>query len=976
MKPEAIRSVAAVALDHWEIVASAIDPSYELSGNEVVMLNPNREDRTRKSFSFNRRKGVWKENADDGAGGADLVGLWHYCKRLPTMSAAAVDLASHLGLSLDALPDAAPERKQEEARPLEPVPDVGMKSLHATMRAIFKSHATAHWIIKDTEGRPLMARVRVEEPGRDKEVKPLTWNTKAGRWKVGGSWMLYHLEALKDRPAAPVVMLEGEKSTDAAVKLFPDHVAIGFPGVGCVRKVDLESLQGREIIIFPDADEPGFKAARTLAGRLAQMGARVHIVDLPAPITEWVKPGKDHPGGWDVADPLPDGLQLADLHKLLDDAKPYASSPVDQGTARTGGPYKEEHGCTWYEPPDKKPLRLANFTARICEEITKDDGAEESKVFVIEGRRATGETLRRVEVPSAQFGGMSWITNSWPIGGAILSAANGCQARFKEALQTFSDPIPRTVYSHLGWRKIEGRWVYLHTGGAIGSAGAVPGLEVDPVEKLASFTFPDTSSADLVPAIRASLSMLDLAPLALTVPVFLACYRAPMGRASFGLHLTGETGSRKSCLQAIAQSHWGTSFRYDNLPGQWSATRTALEVLTFQAKDALICIDDLAPQPSRHEREKLFATVEHVIRALGNGAGRDRCNDAANLKASRPPRGLILSSGEDLPQGHSARARVLILEVKPKEVDTDKLTELQAHAKAGKLASSMAGYLRWLAPQMDGMTSSLDDRIGILRPRFQGCHGRTTDAAASLFIGGESFLRFALEAGAIDKAEAGRLERQFLEALQGATATQAEAQAAADPVRRFLDLLPAVFTSGRAHLEGIKGREPHESFRFGWVKEPRAQEGFDMAPQGHCIGWYDEEEQIVFLEDAAAFATVDQLASANGEPISMSKGILWKRLAERGKILRDADGKHLKRKVPGQGNQRALAFKLASVPTWEPEEQADSASHFSDDSHLNKTSGKAETRVIIGQNPQIPKIPKSEILPPPLSLREPLGEVI
>ena len=35
----------------------------------------------------------------------------------------------------------------------------------------------------------------------------------------------------------------------------------------------------------------------------------------------------------------------------------------------------------------------------------------------------------------------------------------------------------RTVYTHTGWRKLDGKWAYLHGGGAIGASGAVAGVE-------------------------------------------------------------------------------------------------------------------------------------------------------------------------------------------------------------------------------------------------------------------------------------------------------------------------------------------------------------------------------------------------------------------------------------------------------------------------------------------------------------------
>ena len=51
--------------------------------------------------------------------------------------------------------------------------------------------------------------------------------------------------------------------------MFPDHPCLSwFGGTGSVEHADLIQLQGRQIIIWPDADQPGRDAAAKLAGRL------------------------------------------------------------------------------------------------------------------------------------------------------------------------------------------------------------------------------------------------------------------------------------------------------------------------------------------------------------------------------------------------------------------------------------------------------------------------------------------------------------------------------------------------------------------------------------------------------------------------------------------------------------------------------------------------------------------------------------
>jgi hypothetical protein len=59
--------------------------------------------------------------------------------------------------------------------------------------------------------------------------------------------------------------------------------------------------------------------------------------------------------------------------------------------------------------------------------------------------------------------------------------------------------------------------------------------------------------------------------------------------------LAGYTGSQKTELSAIDQAHFGAEFNGRNLPGNWSSTSNALEYQAFQAKDAILTVDDFAP---------------------------------------------------------------------------------------------------------------------------------------------------------------------------------------------------------------------------------------------------------------------------------------------------------------------------------------------------------------------------------------------
>ena len=59
---------------------------------------------------------------------------------------------------------------------------------------------------------------------------------------------LYGLDRLAARPTAPVIVVEGEKSADAAAVIFPDYVVTTSPfGARAADKADWTPLHGRDV---------------------------------------------------------------------------------------------------------------------------------------------------------------------------------------------------------------------------------------------------------------------------------------------------------------------------------------------------------------------------------------------------------------------------------------------------------------------------------------------------------------------------------------------------------------------------------------------------------------------------------------------------------------------------------------------------------------------------------------------------------
>ena len=181
-----------------------------------------------------------------------------------------------------------------------------------------------------------------------KKIRPLWWDGSQWLWKAPPAPRpLYNLDALQQRPNAPVLIVEGEKTADAAAKLFPSAIAITWPsGCKAIDKADWSPLIGRNCTLWPDADAPGIQAMDKLQGKLLKLGAaQVRIITPPA----------DVPKGWDLADA---DWSTADAAAYL---KANRSAPTASVTPELEPEPALEPEPTPVAQADKLPFRCLGF---------------------------------------------------------------------------------------------------------------------------------------------------------------------------------------------------------------------------------------------------------------------------------------------------------------------------------------------------------------------------------------------------------------------------------------------------------------------------------------------------------------------------------------------------------------------------------------------------------------------------------------
>jgi len=589
---------------------------------------------------------------------------------------------------------------------------------------------------------------------------------------------------------------------------------------------------------------------------------------------------------------------------------------ADGDSVERAGPYSVHDGVTVYNKPTadgSTKQTLSNFAAHIvCEEI-RDDGAERTLCFRIEGVRQGGISLPPIAIPADKFESLSWVLAEWGTP-AVISAGFVIKSHLRTAIQMFSGIPPRqTIHTNIGWQKIDDEWAYLHAGGAIGPNGPVSDVLVDPPKPLSLYDMPDPAEGEEArQAVRASLRLSGVAPDRVVFPSLAATYRAPLGEADFSLHYSGHTGVGKTEVAALSQSHFGPGLDARHLPGSWSSTGNSLEGLAFLAKDAVLVVDDFAPHGTIYDVQRVHSGADRLLRAQGNRSGRGRMRRDISLSQPRPPRGLILSTGEDVPAGQSLRARILVIELSPTDLNWNLLTDCQKDAKDGLYAVSTATYLQWLAPQHDEFPNIIRHFVDQWRKRSLA-HRRSSDILGQLAAAFNLFLDFAVETEALSPAEADKLRDRAEKALLAIGAEQAQYQRADDPATRFLNLLAGAFVSGEAHVADLEtGKEPRDGDgeAWGWSRRFEGQSENEKeiwTPKGRQIGWIRHDD--LFLEPEAAYACIQQLGSRQGASLSIGQTTLWKRLDEGGLIVSHDEGRLTKRIVTAAGRKRVIHLR-------------------------------------------------------------------
>lgn len=224
------------------------------------------------------RRGLWKDFSTEDGG--DVLDLWAMSRGLSArhdFPRVVEEVRQWLGF---ASPITRPAVREVRSVPLDEL-----------------GPYTAKWDYCTAQGE-LIACVYRYDPPTGKEFRP--WDVRARKWRAPDPRPIYNLPAVST--SRTVVLVEGEKCADALMGVGMVATTAMNGARAPVDKTDWSPLKGKDVLIWPDRDPPGWEYAENAAKACALAGCNSVAILVPPP---------DKPDKWDAADGVAQGFDCA-----------------------------------------------------------------------------------------------------------------------------------------------------------------------------------------------------------------------------------------------------------------------------------------------------------------------------------------------------------------------------------------------------------------------------------------------------------------------------------------------------------------------------------------------------------------------------------------------------------------------------------------------------------------------------------------
>lgn len=264
-------------------------PNGKVVGNDYCIGNISGD--SGDSLKIDLKTGKWFDFASSEDKGGDLISLY----------------SKMHGLKPGAAADALAERYSIEIKTYRPMSKNKYQTTPpegVTVKPKFPPNSTVYEY-KNTSGGIIFYTARFMLKG-EKTYRPFTYYFDGNSENINnGEWKRFALK--KDRPIyglehfteenkdKPVLIVEGEKAADYARKTFIEGeylVVTWSGGASAVGKTKWSWLAGRNVLIWPDADQAGVDAADAIVEKISHYCETIKVINVSDIETK----------GWDAAD--------------------------------------------------------------------------------------------------------------------------------------------------------------------------------------------------------------------------------------------------------------------------------------------------------------------------------------------------------------------------------------------------------------------------------------------------------------------------------------------------------------------------------------------------------------------------------------------------------------------------------------------------------------------------------------------------
>ncbi len=604
---------------------------------------------------------------------------------------------------------------------------------------------------------------------------------------------------------------------------------------------------------------------------------------------------------------------------VLKDARKKLSQATSRQTAKTRNKFKlpsdsvyaepsrrlsgtsyliDADGNMYHKEEEKNGVSLAKLSNFVAypEKITSiDDGATIKKYLDVRGILHGGRVYQAVRVPIEKIPTFNFVLEQF---GPEFNVESGftIKDKLRHAFQCMAEGIPNhTVIGHIGWHLYGDKWIYFHAGGAVG----VDGLDVEIDEHFVDhqqYRLEPTPNVTEKDAAEASLQLLDIAPLKITLPLLASVFNAVLLElftqaqfpAGYSTMLIGKTGTMKSTLSALFLSHFGR-FTTKSLTASFEDTVNTIEKKAFIAKDAMFVIDDIYPTSDRRERDRMERDLQSILRRFGNRLGRGRLSSNLNIRTTYNPRCLALITAEMADVPTSAMARSVELQLGAGTIDLAKLTTAQSRTYL--LTTAMYNFICWLSQNFDETVQHITELYPRVRTTFQApdVHPQLPEHCTAMYLSLDIFLTYAVEAGAIAQQEADSLLETAADILRENMTDQQQRMREESPVALFLETIQELLATKAVYLErkdAVEGspRWPDRAECFGWEKaEDEYDDHYQPKQGGIRLGYLDDS--FLYLIPGQTYSLVSASLQRQNRVMPFKDKSLWKALDEQGILV-------------------------------------------------------------------------------------------